>query len=101
IDVEGQQNMFNRVTNQVYELGSAFKPLTVAAAIDAGTITDLSRRYPAEPLRIGGFTIRDDHKLGNSLNAPEALIHSSNIVTAEIVDELGTEKMKQAMADLG
>jgi cell division protein FtsI (penicillin-binding protein 3) len=101
IDADGQQNMFNRVTNQVYELGSAFKPLTVAAAIDAGTVTDLSRQYPAVPLRIGGFTIRDDHKLGNALNVPEALIHSSNIVTAEIVDELGADKMKQAMADLG
>ncbi len=101
IDADGQRNMFNRVTNQVYELGSAFKPLTVAAAIDAGTITDLSRRYPAVPLRIGGFTIRDDHKIGNTLNVPETLIHSSNIVTAEIVDELGVDRMKQAMADLG
>src|SRR5690606_38665266 len=101
IDADGARNMFNRVTNQVYELGSAFKPLTVAAAIDAGTITDLSRRYPARPLRIGGFTIHDDENLGPTLNVPETLIHSSNIVTAEIVDELGADKMKQAMADLG
>jgi len=89
------------VTNQVYELGSTFKPLTVAAAIDAGTITDLSRRYPALPFPIGGFTIRDSHPLGASLNTPEMLIHSSNVVTARIVDDLGADRLKQTMADLG
>jgi len=101
IDAEGQRNMFNRVTNQVYELGSTFKPLTVAAAIDAGTITDLSRRYPATPFQVSGFTIGDSHPLGASLNAPEILIHSSNIGTAHIVDGLGPARMKRVMADLG
>ena len=93
--------VFNKVTNQVYELGSTFKPLTVAAAIDAGTITNLGRRYPASPFQVQGFTIRDSHPLGASLNAPEALIHSSNIVTAHIADELGAARMKQTMIALG
>ena len=35
IDRAGEANIFNRVTNQVYELGSTFKPITVAAAIMA------------------------------------------------------------------
>jgi cell division protein FtsI (penicillin-binding protein 3) len=101
LDAVGQQRMFNRVTNQVYELGSTFKPLTVAAAIDAGVITDLARRYPAAPLHIGGFTIHDDENLGATLNIPETLIHSSNIVSAQIADQLGPARMKRTMADLG
>jgi cell division protein FtsI (penicillin-binding protein 3) len=101
IDAEGEKLMLNRVTNQVYELGSTFKPLTVAAAIDAGTITDLSRRYPATPFPVSGFTIGDSHNMGASLNAPEALIHSSNIVTAHIVDDLGADQLKRTMEDLG
>ena len=102
IDAAGQRNMFNRVTNQVYELGSTFKPLTVAAAIDAGVVTDLSRRYQANrPLEIGGFQIRDSHTIGASLNVPEALIHSSNIVTAQIADALGGKALKRTMSDLG
>ena len=101
VDDEGRKHVFNNVTNQVYELGSTFKPLTVAAAIDAGTITDLSRRYPATPFPIGGFTIKDLHSYGSSLNTPEMLIHSSNVVTAHIVEGLGAARLKRTMADLG
>ncbi len=102
ISRENEQFMFNRVTNQVYELGSTFKPLTVAAAIDAGTVSDLSRRYPArQPLQMGRFRIRDLHPIGDTLNVPEALMHSSNIVTATVADELGPARLKQVMADLG
>jgi cell division protein FtsI (penicillin-binding protein 3) len=92
---------FNRVTNQVYELGSAFKPITVGSALDAGVITDLGRRFPASPLHIGKFTIHDSHNFGASLNVAEALIHSSNIVTAQIADELGGTRLKATMAALG
>jgi cell division protein FtsI (penicillin-binding protein 3) len=102
IDAAGEANMFNRVTNQVYELGSTFKPLTIAAAIDAGVVTDLSRRYPADrPLEIGGFKIRDSHTIAGSLNVPEALIHSSNVVTAQVADRLGAAQLKRVMSDLG
>jgi cell division protein FtsI (penicillin-binding protein 3) len=101
IDANGQARMFNRVTNEVYELGSTFKPLTVAAAIDNGVITDLGRRYPATPLHIDGFTIHDDENLGSSLNIPETLIHSSNIVSAQIADQLGGDRLARTLADLG
>lgn len=102
IDKASTPNIFNRVTNQVYELGSTFKPITVAAALDAGTITDLGRRYQANrPLQIGGFSIRDSHTIGASLNVPETLIHSSNIVTAQIADELGGNRLKKTMETLG
>ena len=101
VDAEGQKRVFNKVTNQVYELGSTFKPLTVAAAIDSGAVTDLSKRYPAAPFKVSGFTIGDLHSMGSSINVPEILIHSSNVGTAHVVDALGPARLKQVMADLG
>ncbi|MEO0033589.1 MAG: hypothetical protein RIS94_3347, partial [Pseudomonadota bacterium] len=93
--------VFNRVSNQVYELGSVMKPITIAAAIDAGVVNDLAVRYSAAPLNIGGFTIHDSHNFGASLNVPEALIHSSNIVTAQVADKLGGPALKRTMMALG
>ncbi|WP_417591706.1 peptidoglycan D,D-transpeptidase FtsI family protein [Parasphingorhabdus sp.] len=92
----------NEVTQSVFELGSTFKPLTIAAALDAGTVTDLAVRYNAmEPIKIGGFTIKDDHSQGRYLNVPETLVHSSNIVTARIADNLGKEPMENMFHRLG
>ena len=94
--------LFNRATMGVYELGSTFKPITVAAAMEAGVVTSMTKRYDASaPLPIGRFRIKDDHPQGRPLNIPETLAHSSNIVTARIADEMGTERMQAAFKALG
>ncbi|MGF1549769.1 MAG: peptidoglycan D,D-transpeptidase FtsI family protein [Sphingomonadaceae bacterium] len=93
---------YNRATMGVYELGSTFKPLTVAAAIEAGVAGSLSRRYDATaPLAIGRFRISDDHPQKRWLNVPETLVHSSNIVTARIADAMGAKRMQAAFRGLG
>ena len=94
--------VFNRVTNQVYELGSTFKPLTVAIGIDTGVITNLGRRWPAnKPLEVGRNRIGDSHIIGASLNVPETLIHSSNIVSAQIAGEIGGPQLSDYFGQLG
>jgi len=100
-DLADNDHIKNRATNEVYELGSTFKPFTVASAIDAGVITDMAVRYPARPLQVDHYTIHDSHDFGASLNVPEALIHSSNIVTAQIADKLGGQKLRDTMIALG
>jgi len=92
----------NNVTQSVYELGSTFKPLTIAQAIDGGVVTSMAKRYDATaPVAIGRFRIKDDHPSGRWLNVPETLIHSSNIVTARIADEMGQARMEDLFHKLG
>jgi cell division protein FtsI (penicillin-binding protein 3) len=94
--------LFNRATMGVYELGSTFKPITVAAAMEAGVVDSMSRRYDASaPIAVGRFRIKDDHPQGRPLNIPETLVHSSNIVTARIADAMGPARMQAAFAALG
>lgn len=90
----------NAFTYNLYELGSTFKPLSIAAAIDDGVVTNMARRYDATaPLPIAGFRIRDSHP-GRWYNVPETLIESSNIATARIADELGRENLERLFRNL-
>lgn len=97
----GAKNVFNRVTNGVYELGSTFKPLSIAAAIDAGVVRDLGRPWNAGPVQIGRRSIKDMKPKGATLNVPQALVYSSNTVTARVADELGPDRLRRTMIDLG
>ncbi|HEX8366818.1 MAG TPA: penicillin-binding protein 2 [Allosphingosinicella sp.] len=94
--------LYNRATMGVYELGSAFKPITIAAAMEAGVVTSPAQRWDAaSPVAIGRFQINDDHPLGRAITVPELLVHSSNIATARIADQMGAERMQRAFRDLG
>lgn len=92
----------NNVTQSVYELGSTFKALTFANAIDRGFVPDLAKRFDATaPLQVGQFKISDDHPQRRWLNLPEALVHSSNIVTARVADLVGREATEDMFMKLG
>jgi cell division protein FtsI (penicillin-binding protein 3) len=93
---------YNRAISSVYELGSTFKVLTLANAIEQGVITDFGKRYDATaPLQVGGFRIRDDHPENRWMSVPDILIHSSNIGTARISEEIGPERTQAFFRQLG
>src|SRR5262249_48642955 len=51
----------NRLTTGVYEMGSTFKALTLAMALDSGKVTLNSSFDARMPLRYGRFNIHDYH----------------------------------------
>lgn len=91
----------NHMVQARYELGSSFKPLSIAAAMDSGVVTSMAKRYDATaPLAVAGFRIKDDHSLGRWINVPEILVHSSNIGTARIADEVGAAPLQRLFRSL-
>lgn len=97
-----QSPLCNQMIQARYELGSTFKPLSIGKAMDQGVVTSMSKRYDATaPIEVGGFRIKDDHPMHRWLNVPETLVHSSNIVTARIADEMGPQPLQQLFRSLG
>ena len=93
--------LFNRVTKGVYEMGSVFKLLTAAMALDSG-ITTIDSGYDASrPLRVARFTIRDFHAKKRWLSVPEILIYSSNIGAAQMARDVGGPLQRARLAELG
>ncbi len=97
----GMPSHMNRITLGVYELGSTFKPMTVAMGLEAGTIRSLAETYPTSGLRVGRHVIRDLHPKGRPLTVPEVLIHSSNVGTAKMAEALGQARQKAFLEKLG
>jgi cell division protein FtsI (penicillin-binding protein 3) len=93
----------NRALNALYELGSIYKPLTVAAALEAGALRQSQTFDVSKPLRIGGATVRDPHPLEHpeAVTAADVLAFSSNIGAVEIARQLGAAKQKEFLASVG
>ena len=91
----------NRLTTGVYEMGSTFKTLTLAMALDSGKAT-LNTLYDARgALRYGKFAIHDTHPLGRSITLSEVFTFSSNVGAARVALGQGVEAHKAFLKKLG
>ncbi len=79
----------NRCTGGTYELGSLFKIVSHAMALDSGKVRLGDRFDATQPLQIGRFRIRDDHAKRRWLSVPEIFMYSSNIGTARMAFAAG------------
>lgn len=94
-------NRRNRASYDRYELGSAFKLFTAAAAIENG-IADENSKYDARGYyKVADKIIRDFHGENRVLTLSEVVQYSSNIGAARVAADLGVERQKKALKDFG
>ena len=97
-----EEARFNRATLGVYELGSTFKPFTLAMAMDSGVVRSMGQLYncPAS-LSIGRFSITDTHPFKRPCSVAEIMKESSNIGTAQIAAQVGAARQRAFLEKMG
>lgn len=94
------QNRLNRATMATYELGSTYKPITMAMALEHGI--DPARKWPVnKPLRLRGFNINDDHPVDYPLPMFDVLSESSNKGSSLMALEVGEPGHQDFLRKLG
>ncbi len=91
----------NRLTTGVYEMGSTFKILTLAMALDSGKATMNSMWDVRQPLRYGHFAIHDYEPMHRLISLPEVFTYSSNIGAAKIALACGVDAHKAFLKKMG
>lgn len=91
----------NHALGAVYELGSVYKPLTIAAALDAGAVSPSDRFEVGRPYVIRGFPINDTHWFAAEADLASILSESSNIGTVRVNLALGAERQMDFLERAG
>ena len=92
---------FNCVVQGNYELGSIFKILTVAMALES-RIASLDSIYDVrEPIVFANKKISDIKQSARPLTLEEVFIHSSNVGAAMIARDLGALLQERYLSDFG
>ena len=86
---------FNNATLGVFELGSLFKSLSGAIALDKKILTEDTIYDARKPLKEGKFTIHDYKPKKRKLKFSECVLYSSNICFAQVGTDIGEKNMKE------
>ncbi len=92
----------NPVISNLYEPGSTFKPLIMAAALEEKKVKPLDTFDESGPIKIGEFTIQNwNKKYIGTMSMTNILERSSNIGMVHIGEQLGEELLVQYLKDFG
>jgi len=95
-------SQYNRSIGMAYEAGSVVKILTMAAALDAGTVTPQSTYVDTGSIDVGGITIRNwDRQSWGQQDMTGCLQHSLNVCMAWISTQMGPQSFYGYMERFG
>jgi len=105
--VDYKKSAFNRVTQTLRQPGSAFKPFIYQTALDMGynpasALTDLARTF--QYYKNGKPQVWSpknyEHNFKGFMPLREALVHSRNLATINLVSEMGVSTIRKRLAFL-
>jgi cell division protein FtsI/penicillin-binding protein 2 len=99
---ENLNSLSNPLVERVYEMGSIFKPLTMAAGIDSGAVTPKTRYFDK------GFIVLNTAKISNfdgkgrgDIDMQEVLNKSLNTGAAFVAGQMGHDTFRKYMLNYG
>ena len=101
-DLYDNGSQYNRAIGQAYEPGSVIKVLTMAAALDTGTVTPETTYVDTGVIEVGGITIRNwNRDSWGQQNMVGCLQHSLNVCMAWISSQMGMQNFYGYMERFG
>ncbi len=99
----GDNPLFNRAVQGVYELGSAFKIFAASQAMELGLVRPDTLVDADAPMVWGKFKIKEfeNHNYGPLLSVSDVIAKSSNVGTAHIALMIGGERQQAFLKSLG
>jgi cell division protein FtsI (penicillin-binding protein 3) len=88
------KDAFNRITAAIYELGSTFKSVTIAGALDSGKVKITDSFDARFGVTFGRFTIEDFHGKHRILTVPEIYKYSSNVGAIKVMQKWGKDDFR-------
>ncbi|WP_314584480.1 penicillin-binding transpeptidase domain-containing protein [Paenibacillus terrigena] len=101
-ETKNQKNFYDHSIKSVYEPGSTFKIITLAAAVQEGLFNP-NETYKSGTIKVGGWPIRD-HKRGGwgEITFLEGLKRSSNVAFVKLgYERLQKDRLEKYLEDFG
>ncbi len=94
------KNYHNKVSYELYEMGSTFKIFTMALALENQLINLEDEIDVSDDIRIDGFNIKDFKKIKEEITFRKVFAKSSNIGTARIAQKFPAGLQQKFLKDL-